>query len=122
MFESLQPAEDSWVIHKKRAWVCLLLSVLFLYNPFLAMQGSSGALSVGHPPSYRATVASSELLKFENSKNPTVIAIADVDLSATFILIPPQPRPPAVHGDAEILHGTDQFLSGKLWFRPPPAV
>jgi hypothetical protein len=121
MFKSLQPAEDFFVIHR-RAWVCLLLSVLFLYNPFLATQGSSGALSVGHPPSYRATVASPELLKFENSKNPTVIAIADIDLSATFILIPPLPRPPAGYGDGEILHATDQFLSGKLWFRPPPAA
>jgi hypothetical protein len=121
MFKSLQPTEDSFVIHR-RAWVCLLLSVLFLYNPFLAMQGSSGVLSVGHPPSYRATVASSELLKFENSKNSTAIAIEDVDLSATFILIQAQPRPPAGHGDTEILHATDQFLSGKLWFRPPPAV
>jgi hypothetical protein len=121
MLGSPQSADISFVT-KKHAWVCLLLSVLFLYNPFLAMQGSSGALSVGHRPSYRATVASSELLKFEKTESRETFAIADVNLLQAFILLQPQLPSSAEHDNIEDLHPADQFLSGNLWFRPPPAA
>jgi hypothetical protein len=107
---------------KKQAWVCLLLSLLFLYNPYLAVQGASGALSVGHRPSYRATVAASELLRFENPGNREGIAIANRDLFVAFHLLQPQLQTFAGHRDTEDLHAADQFLSGSLWFRPPPSA
>jgi len=121
MFASSQSA-DTPRVSKKRAWLCLLLSFLFLYNPYLAAQGPSDALSVGHPPSYRATVASSELLKFENPESQKAIAIADGDLLETATLLEPQLQTFAGHLDAEVLPPADQFLSGNLWFRPPPSA
>jgi hypothetical protein len=121
MLETEQPADISRAA-RNHAWVCLLLSVLFLYNPFLAMQGSSGALSVGHRPSYRATVASSELLKFEKTESRETMAIADVNLFQAFILLQPQLQSSARHDNTEDLHPADHFLSGNLWFRPPPAA
>jgi hypothetical protein len=107
---------------KKQAWMCLLLSLLFLYNPYLAVQGPSGALSVGHRPSYRATVASSELLKFENPESREAVAIPAGDLSEEFVLLQAQLQTFAGHHNTEVLPIVDQFLSGNLWFRPPPSA
>lgn len=121
MFDSPQFADIPRVA-KKQTWICLLLSLLFLYNPFLAAQGFSGALSVGHRPSYRATVAASELLRFENPESREGLAIANLDLFKTFSLVQPQLQTFAGHRDAEVLSHVDQFLSGNLWFRPPPSA
>jgi hypothetical protein len=121
MFDSSQFA-DIPRIAKKQAWMCLLLSLLFLYNPYLAVQGPSGALSVGHRPSYRATVAASELSRFENPENREGIAIANLDVFEAFILLQPRSQTFAGHGNTEVLPPVDQFLSGNLWFRPPPSA
>ena len=102
--------------------MCLLLSLLFLYNPFLATQGSSGELAVGHRPSYRATVASSELLKSENPGSREAVAILAGDLSEESVLLQPQLQSFSEHRDTESPHAVDQFLAGNLWFRPPPAA
>jgi len=107
---------------KRHAWVCLLLPVLLLCNPFLATPESSGILAVHHRPSYRATVASAELLKFKNSESREAIAIADLDLFEAFTLPRPQMERSAGHGETEDLRPADQFLSGDLWFRPPPVA
>jgi hypothetical protein len=121
MFDSSQFADIPRVA-KKQAWMCLLLSLLFLYNPYLAVQGPSGALSVGHRPSYRATVAASELSKIENPESRESIAIANPGLFEAFHLLQPQLQALAGHRDTEDLHAADQFLSGNLWFRPPPSA
>lgn len=96
--------------------------MLFLYNPYLAAQGTSGALSVGHPPSYRATVAASELSKLENPESREGIAIANRDLLEGFLLLQPKLQTFTGHRDTEVLFPVDQFLSGNLWFRPPPSA
>ena len=105
---------------KRHAWMCLLLPLLLLCNPFLATSESSGVLSLCHPPSYRATVASSELLKFKNVESREAIATADFDL-LEFALLQPQLQPSAEYGYTEPPFPVDRFLSGNLWFRPPPA-
>jgi hypothetical protein len=79
-------------------------------------------LAVHHQPSYRATVASAELLKFKNAESREAIAIVDLDLFEAFTLLPPQMQWSAGRGDIEDLHPADQFLSGDLWFRPPPVA
>jgi hypothetical protein len=106
---------------KRHVWVCLLLPVLLLCNPFLAISDSSGTLAIHHPPSYRATVASSELLKFKNPESHEAIVIADHVVLEPFSLVPPQLHSSAEYLDTESLFLPDQFLSGNLWFRPPPA-
>ncbi len=107
---------------KGHAWVCMLLPILLLCNPFLATPESSGVLAVHHRPSYRATVASAELLKFKNAESREAVAIVDLDLFEAFTLLQPQMQWPAGHGETADLHSADQFLSGDLWFRPPPAA
>src|SRR5271165_5685736 len=43
---------------------CIVLALLFLYNPYLVGPCASGSLNVEHPASHRATVGSSELQHF----------------------------------------------------------
>lgn len=121
MLRSLQCGAPR-AVTKKHAWMCLLLPLLLLCNPFLATSESSGALSLCHAPSYRATVASSELLKFKSPESREAIAIADRDFLEGFTLVQPKLQPSAGYGDTEALFPPDQFLSGNLWFRPPPAA
>jgi hypothetical protein len=121
MFRSPQHG-DPQAATKNHAWMCLLLPLLLLCNPFSAKSESSGALSLRHPPSYRATVASSELQKFERQESREAIAIADRDLLGGFALLLPQLQPSAEYGDTEVPRPADRFLSGNLWFRPPPAA
>src|SRR5262250_652142 len=48
-----------------RHLLCLLLALTFLYNPFLGAPSLAPCPSISHPPSFRATVASAEFLKFK---------------------------------------------------------
>jgi hypothetical protein len=106
---------------ERRIWICLLLPVLLLYNPFLAASDSSGTLAIHHPPSYRATVASSELQKFKNPESHDPIVVVDHDALEAFSLLLPRLHSSAECLDTEAAFLPDQFLSGNLWFRPPPA-
>lgn len=106
---------------KRRSWMCLLLPLLLLCNPFTAMAKSSEAFCLSHPPSYRATIASSELLKLRNQGGREGIEIANLTLFDGFVLFPPPPpRCDAYVVDTEILVAPGPFLFGSLWFRPPP--
>jgi hypothetical protein len=105
----------------KYVWVCLLLPLLFLCNPFLLTPAeSAGGLSMLHPPSYRATVASSELLKFKNPEHLDTSTIADCKEFVGFQLFQLQLSAPRV--SAEELLPAVHSLSGNVWFRPPPAA
>ena len=102
-----------------RVGLCLFLAVLFFYNPFFTIYGSSAVLSVRHPLSYRGTLASSEL-------RTALIPPAGVKMGA------PQ------EAVLEVVQRPDAFLVGpqgsreepllsekeatlrNLWFRPPP--
>ena len=70
---------------KRRSWMCLLLPLLLLCNPFTAMAKSSEAFCLSHPPSYRATIASCELLKLRNQGSREGIEIADLALCDGFV-------------------------------------
>jgi hypothetical protein len=100
--------------------MCSLLPLLLLCNPFTAMAKSSETFSLSHPPSYRATIASSELLKFGNQVSREGIEIADLALCDRFVSFPPTPLRWETYVDAEILMASGPFLFGSLWFRPPP--
>jgi hypothetical protein len=102
------------------AALCLFLAVLFLYNPFFTIYGSSVGLSLGHPLSVRGTLASSELRhSLIKDVKPKVEAPQDLDLgplefstaSDTGTLVP----------EEESLVPKQEVLSAVLWFRPPPA-
>ncbi len=103
--------------------VCLLLAVLFLYNPFLGLSSfASGDSNINHRASYRATVASAEVLQHfspGNDDEPFGVILAMLvvgflllkDLSGVFfsrIL------------DSVRVHKT--VVCADLWFRPPPVA
>lgn len=121
MLKALQ-CGNAFAVTKKHAWVCLLLPILLLCNPFLATSESSGGLAIHHPPSYRATVASPELLKFKNTESREAIVLVHCDLLEAFTLLQPELRQSARQCNTEDPLPPDQFLSGNLWFRPPPAA
>jgi hypothetical protein len=105
-----------------RAVLCLLLAVLFLYNPFFGIHSASSALRVQHLPSYRATVASSEL----NCSSVTQVKLQIPILAA--VIFQAFSTPAAIdtpthrfQDDAKLLSSPSGF-SSSLWFRPPPAV
>jgi hypothetical protein len=114
--------EDTHAAANSRVWLCLLLPLLFLYDPFLTTAAPSGGLSVSHHASYRATVASSELLKCRNSDGHNPVAVADGGPFKVLALLLPHPQPSVRYDNPENPSPADRFLSGNLWFRPPPAA
>jgi hypothetical protein len=101
------------------AGVCFFLSVLFLYNPFLTIYGSSPVLKVQHPPSFRGTVASSELqLSRVSQIQPKVY----VPQEAVFEAVAPVAAS-VVNAGVPLeapLDSQTQIFPESSWFRPPP--
>lgn len=118
-----------WDVHKTRnpgpspkwtAVVCVLLAVLFLYNPYVTGPSASGSLNVEHPASHRATVGSSELQHFTapDGQSGTLTLEVHVDVVK-----------PATHAPQRVLIPAplapllpENLLCASLWFRPPPAA
>jgi hypothetical protein len=103
-----------------RAWVCLLLGLFFLYNPFVSVATSSGQCPViQHPLSYRATIASSEL-------GCSTLRHNDIHFSPLEALVgaerlPLQPKDIVRRERAEEpVRVVLRDLGTDLWFRPPP--
>jgi len=108
------------VFPKWTSTLCIVLALLFLYNPYLTGPSASGSLDVGHPASHRATVGSSEFLHFTapDRVSGAVTLEAHVDivrpatraLRRTLISLQQEPLP------------SQNLLCASLWFRPPPAA
>ncbi len=107
----------------RRVGLCVLLAILFLYNPFLAAGREHGTLTMSRPASYRATVASSEVEQFAP---PAAGAAALLPALVLFALLIPilvanrfdTRQTPAPEAAASPRAG----FSSSLWFRPPPTV
>jgi hypothetical protein len=103
-------------------WLCLLLAISFLFNPFLAGSSSSFGSIVSHPSSFRATVASSELLKFAPKEKAGEFAAYDCD-AANQCLFSTALSDVSTHlGEAEAPTATLYSPVGFVWFRPPPVA
>src|SRR5215470_2523971 len=76
-----------------RGLLCLFLALTFLYNPFLGATSPVQYPSVSHPPSFRATVASSELLKFK-PKEQGEIHVVQNDLAFLVVAVAPDSSNP----------------------------
>jgi hypothetical protein len=98
---------------------CFVLAALFLYNPFFTIYGSSLGLKVQHPPSFRGTVASSELRMSRVTEvqpkiyTPEEAVFDAVSPSATAVVDTGLPQ-------QEPLDFQMQTFFESLWFRPPP--
>jgi hypothetical protein len=106
---------------KSRACVCLLLALLFLYNPYLSAPGSTGGLEVQHPVSHRATVGSSELEKYSSPSSPDAHLFVAVFFAKVISSLSSDDSQSFPHQGSELLP-SQQFLCASLWFRPPPAL
>jgi len=105
-----------------RAALCLLLAVLFLYNPFLAAHCSGVTPTVCHPASHRATVGASELEQFAPPSAQSSV-LAPAPQSLVFELLLPISFEPSVSCHRFPQNAAPAELTGfssSLWFRPPP--
>lgn len=105
----------------RREWLCLLIAVTFLYNPFLAASVSTSGLAVCHMPSFRATAAHSELLKFAPKENSETLVVPECGLVRPANLPASQTSSSRRHFDVGEKFPR-YFEVGNLWFRPPPAI
>ncbi len=110
--------ESRW---RPKAWLCFLLALLFLYNPYLVATPSSASLNVRHTASYRATVASSELQHFSPTDGrktfTTQIAIL-FDWFESPLNSSAEQRIEANTPDSYAC----KILCADLWFKPPPVI
>lgn len=103
------------------AFVCLLLVLSFLYNPFLVTQASGGGLSVRHPASYRATIAASELEQYASQGGLDTHWVAVPSFIEALAMFPDAHLYASMTIAQERLTPLPLFCQG-LWFRPPPAL
>jgi hypothetical protein len=107
--------------HRLTVFVCVVLAILFLYNPYPGMASSpSGKLNIQHSLSYRATVGSSELQHFSPPDarkifaTPTAVATTRLESPIKFLV--GQAAEVSTHHLCAY-----QLVCADLWFRPPPA-
>jgi hypothetical protein len=105
-----------------RHLLCLLLALTFLYNPFLGATPSAKYPSVSHPPSFRATVASSELLKFKPKEQGEIQVVQHQDFALPAVAVASDSNNPVRFAIAGAPSLVQHLPSGNLWFRPPPVA
>src|SRR5215831_6006488 len=88
--ESRMNSSSNWrgiiVDLRQYRWVCLILAILLLYNPFFAVPHSGSSLEIGHRASHRATVGASELQHF--SPVDGWGALPAMDAGAAVVVLP----------------------------------
>lgn len=101
------------------AGACLALALLFLYNPFFTIYGSSGVPAVRHPLSHRGTVASSELRRSVVKQVQPKIDVPEEGILDA-VRLPEASRLNSVAVTEQPLRSTQEAVLESLWFRPPP--
>jgi hypothetical protein len=101
-----------------RVSICVLLIALVVYNPFVALKGSSGNLSYEKLARNRATIGSSEMQHFSPVLNPTVQPDLNVEARAAEPAAAVQENQPGMDQREVIVLQPELFAN--LWFRPPP--
>jgi len=105
-----------------RVVLCLLIAITFLYNPFLGAASGLSGRTVSHLPSFRATVASLELLKFAPEEKQETAAAQECDVQAPIVLVPVRPETTFPVSRASEYRPLQFVPKGNLFFRPPPVV
>jgi hypothetical protein len=105
-----------------RAAICFLLAMLSFYNPFLTVSDVCNVLHVHHPPSFRATVASSELRRCTVDDRKPLAAPEALEITDPTPVETPRPLTFPARQDQEVVASPQQVTLGGLWFRPPPSI
>jgi hypothetical protein len=121
MRPSLTSAAKVQTVPKWCVVLCLALVALLLHNPYLAAPAISGGLNVSHLPSYRATVAASELLRFTPAEGQDVAVPVVLFFSAILQPLQTDRCQPRVN-QSQIVPAAQQYWDASLWFRPPPSA
>lgn len=105
---------------RRQQWICFLLALFLLYNPFFGLPHSGNGLEVCRPASHRATVGASEMQHF----TPTdgwgcflTAAVAQMEIAVAL----PIPVADISLVSFVVVRLPQQFFGPGLWFRPPPA-
>jgi hypothetical protein len=102
-------------------FVCLLLTALVVYNPYLAGAESGPGLCLRHSASNRATVGASELQHFAPAQKSASLLPGDALL--LFALLTPTLHPSGQRTTTgSVRPAAVQHLAPSLWFRPPPSL
>ncbi|HUI50153.1 MAG TPA: hypothetical protein VLX60_00150 [Terriglobales bacterium] len=103
-----------------RAWICVLLALLILYNPFLALTSSCGSYSVQGQARHRATVGASELQHLGCAQDQTPQDVENLqEFGQEFAGPAVEYQAVAFHEDVEV---AQPALASLIWSRPPPLV
>ena len=105
-----------------RVVLCLLVAITFLYNPFLGSASALSGRTVSHLPSFRATVASLELLKFAPEEKRETATAQECDVQTPIVLAPVRPETTFPASRASEYRPVQFVPKGNLFFRPPPAA
>ena len=116
---TLRPSAEKGV--QSYHWVCLLLALSFLYNPFLAAAASESGLNVRHTASHRATVGASELQQLAPMGDERSYLLTDLFALEVLLVLPELASEFFLPSAGELLPPHKMFCSN-LWFRPPPAL
>jgi hypothetical protein len=100
-----------------RAWICVILTLLILYNPFAALTHSHTSFSVHEQSRHRATVGASELQHLgsaqdQNPQGPTNLEEHGFEFAA-----PAESGPQRLEPDIEVPQPDSMH---RVWSRPPP--
>ena len=105
----------------RRAGFSVFLAVLFFYNPFFTVYGSPAGLNVGHPLSFRGTVASSELCcTIVKQTAPRIDAPEEAVMEV--VRLPEVSVLDAERSQGDPLISVKETESEDLWIRPPPVL
>jgi hypothetical protein len=107
-------------VHLWRVCVCLLLVALVVYNPFTALDGSSGRLSYENLARNRASIGSGELQHFSPVSDPDAPFDLDVDSRDAEPVIDVR-ETQLDRTQQETIPSEPALLAG-FWFRPPPSL
>ena len=108
--------QPSWVV-----CLCVLLAVLFFYNPFVALTSSAGELAYHSLARNRATVGASELQQFSPQKSLHVVPELFFLSFADSVFRPLQHTWRSAHFAQPSIVPLAKVPSN-LWFRPPPVA
>jgi hypothetical protein len=103
-----------------RTWICVLLTLLILYNPFLAFTHTHSSFSVHEQARHRATVGASEMqhLGVAQDQNPQEAA----NVQRPWIEFAAPAAESGTRGLEPDVEVPQPDRISRIWSRPPPLV
>jgi hypothetical protein len=104
--------------HQLNVWICVLLAVLILYNPFAALCYSHGTFEIHTLQRNRATVGSSELQHFSPVQDDIKQADLNLETNREEVAVPAGSY--VARGFEQEVEVPQSDIVSRVWSRPPP--